>query len=670
MPKRKYFSDLSKRQKIRRVIEQSLTQEHDNPISTGAELSFLENTIIGNDQPQSSFCENDTIDNDQPHLSHFESESCEVQTQAIPMEPETHVESSLKNKLKSWAQECHIPLIHLSKLLNILKPYHNDLPRDARTLLHTPRSTNVEEMGSGQYVHFGMKEALIKLFTSNMPMQEYVGLSVNIDGLPPFKSSNKALWPILISVSGCPTVSIVGVYYGSVKPDVNLFLTRFVEEFNVTHNTGVEFKNRMFFPYIKHIICDAPAKSYVLCVKGHTGYYSCTKCHIEGESRQGTMCFPGFQLRAPRRSDNEYRFVNLENDFQNALSPLRNLDDFNFIKHVPHDYMHLICLGLVKKIISLWFRGNLKYRINTAKATEISSQLELIAKYTPSEFARKPRSIASYKFWKATEFRQFLLFTGYAVLQNVIDPSVFENFKSLMICIKLFCNHEECYEDANEMAKYFVKTFSVIYGVHKMSHNVHGLLHLKDDVVEHGSLDNFSAFKFENFLYSLKSILRKSNQPLEQIYNREWEARESPPRTAIIEEGPKPNSLHTSGLLAPSTEQREIIQFSRAIIKGLKVNTKSPRERTFSLRNGDIVKIVNIIVEKNKRKVAYQKYCRSNVFESPCPSSAIGFFSLSNLKEDIFECEFHDIEFKYYLMPHKSIQDKFFAMRMSVQSNY
>jgi len=42
-------------------------------------------------------------------------------------------------------------------------------------------------------------------------------------------------------------------------------------------------------------------------------------------------------------------------------------------------------------------------------------------------------------------------------------------------------------------------------------------LHLSDCVRLFGSLDNFSAFPFENFMQKLKKMVRKSSQPLQQV---------------------------------------------------------------------------------------------------------------------------------------------------------
>jgi len=52
---------------------------------------------------------------------------------------------------------------------------------------------------------------------------------------------------------------------------------------------------------------------------------------------------------------------------------------------------------------------------------------------------------------------------------------------------------------------------------------VHNLLHLCADVKQFGTIDSFSAFKFENYLYQLKKALKVSGRPLEQIVNRNKE---------------------------------------------------------------------------------------------------------------------------------------------------
>lgn len=76
---------------------------------------------------------------------------------------------------------------------------------------------------------------------------------------------------------------------------------------------------------------------------------------------------------------------------------------------IPLDNMHLVCLGVVKRIYLMWMKGPLTCRLGFRSLQQISDRLVDLKCYIPSEFARKPRSLFEVLHWKATEFRQFLL---------------------------------------------------------------------------------------------------------------------------------------------------------------------------------------------------------------------------------------------------------------------
>jgi len=63
----------------------------------------------------------------------------------------------------------------------------------------------------------------------------------------------------------------------------------------------------------------------------------------------------------------------------------------------------------------------------------------------------------------------------------------------------------------------------VLYGEGMLVYNVHGLIHLAGDVRRFGTLDNFSAFPFENALKHIKKLVRKPSLPLKQLTNRLFE---------------------------------------------------------------------------------------------------------------------------------------------------
>lgn len=66
----------------------------------------------------------------------------------------------------------------------------------------------------------------------------------------------------------------------------------------------------------------------------------------------------------------------------------------------------------------------------------------------------------------------------------------------------------------------FVRIFPSIYGKHKVSYNIHGLLHIAQCVSQFGPVDSFSAYRFENHMQKIKKMIRKPSQLLQQLANR------------------------------------------------------------------------------------------------------------------------------------------------------
>jgi len=222
--------------------------------------------------------------------------------------------SNLVDDLRSWVTECNIALNHTSKLLKILISHNINVPSDARTLLKTPRYVNCDEMESGEYCHIGIESSILqclKVLPNEVLVPSELKLNINIDGLPLSKSSGSQLWPILgwfvphtfEQYSFYPFV--IGVYHGHTKPkDVNHFLRKFVNEFNSLQQIGFIWKNENIKIKFNVLICDAPAKAFILCVKGHTGYHGCSKCIQEGEFIN-CLTFP--ELGCALRTDESFK---------------------------------------------------------------------------------------------------------------------------------------------------------------------------------------------------------------------------------------------------------------------------------------------------------------------------------------------------------------------------
>jgi hypothetical protein len=153
-----------------------------------------------------------------------------------------------------------------------------------------------------------------------------------------------------------------------------------------------------------------------------------------------------------------------------------------------------------------------------------SEKLISLKHFIPAEFARKPRSLSQIKSFKATEYRQILLYTGIVVLDNIVSTPMYKAFTKLHCAIFILLGptaHDPAWNDfAKRLLSEFVVKCSQIFGNQFLVYNVHNLIHIADDALKFGSLENCSAFDFENYNQFLKRMIRKNNQELVQVCKR------------------------------------------------------------------------------------------------------------------------------------------------------
>jgi len=436
-------------------------------------------------------------------------------------------------QLAQWAVRNNITDTALGEILSLLKPHHPNLPLDTRTLKKTPTTNDIKQvMGLdgkvGHYSYLGIQCGLVDLLQQQHLSEETsLVLQFNMDGLPVYKSSSVELWPLLCLVrqlSHKPFV--VGLYCGSKKPaSLSDYLQDFVQELNSLLVEGISYGSMKYNVEIGCFVCDAPARAFVKNVKSHTAYYGCEKCTQKGLHIAYKMTFP--KTDAKLRTDKEFSLMSDE-AHHHGLSPL-SLLPVGLVTSFVLDYMHLVCLGVCRRLVTFWLRGPIQRdiskasRLGAAAVQQLSSKLVNLRHSIPAEFARKPRCLTEIDRWKATEFRQFLLYTGPVVLFDVLPDAVYNHFLLLSVAIILLVSPKFCgpYADyAHSLLCLFVEQAKHIYGEDFIVYNVHGLTHLAADVKRHGCLDLFSAFAYENKLQDLKRRVRKGSCPLPQIIRR------------------------------------------------------------------------------------------------------------------------------------------------------
>ena len=112
---------------------------------------------------------------------------------------------------------------------------------------------------------------------------------------------------------------------------------------------------------------------------------------------------------------------------KSQLSPLAKITEANLISTFVIDYMHLVCLRVVRNILNYLKKGPVG-KISALQLREISDRLIMLNGKMPSECARQARSLYELHRWKATQFRQFLLYTGHIDLRRIVSKELFQHF--------------------------------------------------------------------------------------------------------------------------------------------------------------------------------------------------------------------------------------------------
>jgi hypothetical protein len=538
-------------------------------------------------------------------------------------------DKSLACDLARWAIGSNATVKDVTNLLKVLRTHGMTyLPADARTLLQTPRSVNVVEKCGGQYYYFGLSNK-IEAYCRDNPLNE-VDLMINIDGLPLYKSSNCQLWPILcaIKTSRKPQLEpfLVALYSGMSKPNpVKHYLEDFLSELSTLCQNGVNIGDKSCSVNLMAFVCDAPARAWLKCVKLHTAYNSCERCTVHGHYEAGRVTL--LDLSAPLRTD-EMFFQNKYHDHQDAVSPLAEVfPHFGLVTGFLLDYMHLICLGVMRRLLYFWSRGPKKFgRLSFTQISLISEDAVSQRKLIPSDFARKPRSLKELDRWKATEFRLFLLYIGPVILKRHLNKEHYENFLcfSLATSILLSNTKPQMVEYARQLMICFVSRSAKLYGNAFVVYNVHNLIHVADDVLKYNcTLNKLSCFPFENYLQKLKKMIRSVSNPVAQIAKRMTEME------VICNEM---TSTSDAARLSPC-EQIDI----------------GDADNCYLLTNGNVC-FVREIWENGKLRVDILPKCHlQNWFQTPCDSSKMNIFSVGDAdlrKMNQKEVLYHDLSKK------------------------
>ena len=162
---------------------------------------------------------------------------------------ENNNESSLRKELAVWATNNNCTRTCVTQLLTILLKHGHDheLPKDARTLLQTPRKVVTTEKCNGEYYYFGLEKGIVQSILQNSFSGDKLELVVNTDGVPISKSTNVQLWSVLCKFHSFSSFLVTLDCANSKPSSPDNFLCVFLEEYSWLKERGVAANGVFFF---------------------------------------------------------------------------------------------------------------------------------------------------------------------------------------------------------------------------------------------------------------------------------------------------------------------------------------------------------------------------------------------------------------------------------------
>lgn len=185
-----------------------------------------------------------------------------------------------------------------------------------------------------------------------------------------------------------------------------------------------------------------------------------------------------------------------------------------------------------------------------------------------------------------------MLYWGPVVLKDNFPSECYDNFMLFSVAMCLFLStgiSGQMVEFTHRLIISFVEHFGQLYGRDEIVFSVHQLIHLADEYKQFGPLDNVLGFPFENYRGQIKHLLRKPQQPLQQVVKRLSEK----PRVELPLPTDQPvlQNIHTDGPLP----QHVALQYTKVSSSRFTLSTKQGDN---CIEVGDRIAVVQNIVQE------------------------------------------------------------------------
>ena len=251
------------------------------------------------------------------------------------------------------------------------------------------------------------------------------------------------------------------IWVGQSKPKMDIIFAPILQDLNHMNVVGFKFHSpeghltvrlKLLFG-----VYDLIAKAQVLNIKQFNGYYGCPTCLHPGENHEVHVYPPEFY--SLRTNDSFQRAIDAGINSGAIVQGVKGLSPFqgyiDLVNGFPLDYMHCTLEGVVKWLFCRWTESKYSGEPYSIRSSLREVDQSLLKQKPPHAFCRPPRSIRSHlSYWKASEYRYWLLVYSLPLLVNILPSLYFHHFSLLVTSIHLLLQEsltETMCDSAEEM---------------------------------------------------------------------------------------------------------------------------------------------------------------------------------------------------------------------------
>ncbi len=346
-------------------------------------------------------------------------------------------------------------------------------------------------------------------------VNDVVEFDLSVDGVPESKSSGRSVDILSVRFVGCRSIYCMAILQPMQRGlgiGDEVTLEHFLHELSKTSLR------------LRRVIADAPKRASLQGLKQHSATFACPYC----VARKENGVFPSRSIWNPLRTSDDLRAISrriAEDDFGSEdereeicrgikkVSPLASLLYLDLVRDVPAEPMHLIHLGVVRKMTNLSYSsgsGNAK-QVDFKRASDSQLNEMLLRTKNLRRFARFTRRLDTGSY-KAEEYRNVIL-AFWPAFVNTVPRKVTACWVLTVYIVRAVYLPEAAFlvlqenTDLERTLHFWYETFERSFGQRNCTYNVHVFAHLLL-IRSVAPLHEVSAVDFEDHYNLLKRSYR------------------------------------------------------------------------------------------------------------------------------------------------------------------